>query len=405
MDASERGRIDAVTRITAPLFGWPKTTAPKAESAQSARILEIAQRVGLIGDSWGHRGLLAALFKAGQIDAEVMLIGETGVGKELYARFVHRSSPRANNEFVAVNCGAIPDALFENEMFGHSAGAYTDAGPRSDGLVSAAEGGTLFLDEVDSLPPTAQVKLLRLLQEKEYRRLGETRLRRANIRIISAMNADPTRAITERRLREDLFYRLNVITQWIPPLRERAEDVVVLANAFVRRYWKLYRNSAEDVELAPRFSADAESALCEYEWPGNVRQLENMIRSLVCQQSEFLIRRDAIPLPDRPVVAERSPDWELDSLLTLPFCEAKQQIVDRFENAYLRKMLLRSGGNICLAAQYAGKHRRAFFELMRKHGIGAEEFRTPELPSLKRLNLPSRVDTLDLADDVQTEAT
>jgi len=348
----------------------------------TAAIFGNAEKIGLIGQSVCHRDVLWTLSRASQVDAEVLLIGETGVGKELYARFVHASSPRASGEFVAINCGAIPEALFENEMFGHSAGAYTDAGPRAEGLVAAADGGSLFLDEVDSLPPATQVKLLRLLQEKEYRRLGDTRLRRANIRVISAMNGDPEKAISDRRLREDLYYRLNVISKRIPPLRERPDDIMVLTREFVRRYWMQYRSAHTPTEESLEFSLDAEQLLQSYHWPGNVRQLQNMIRSLVCQQSGSMVECESLPIAGFPASVASPANTELAILLTLSFCEAKQRVVDHFENKYLREVLRRAGGNICHAAQLAGKHRRAFFELMKKHGIESEEFRERQCTSI-----------------------
>jgi transcriptional regulator with PAS, ATPase and Fis domain len=183
-----------------------RSIPPPDETGRTHDACEVcANRVGLIGRCVSHRQLLLDLYRAAQFDAEVLLFGETGVGKELYARYVHECSPRSSGEFVAVNCAAIPDSLFENEMFGHSAGAYTDAKTRSEGLVAAANGGTLFLDEVNELTKTGQVKLLRLLQEKEYRRLGEARVRRADVRVISAMNCNPQRSIEAGQLRQDLF--------------------------------------------------------------------------------------------------------------------------------------------------------------------------------------------------------
>ena len=228
------------------------------------------------------------------------------------------------------------------------------------------------------------MKLLRLLQEKEYRRLGETRLRRANIRVISAMNADPAQAITNRDLREDLYYRLNVMSKRIPPLRERPDDIVVLAREFIRRYWTQYRGSQEPPEEPCQFSADAERSLRAYHWPGNVRQLENMIRSLVCQHSGSLINCESLPFVGRHIHDDSTANTDWESLLTLTFCEAKQRVVDRFENEYLREVLRRSSGNICQAARFAGKHRRAFFELIRKHGIEADEFRGDDSRELEK---------------------
>ena len=329
-----------------------------------------AQRAGLVGQSDVHQNLLGSLYNSSQFNVEVFLIGETGVGKERYARFIHESSPRSNREFVGVNCGAIPEALFESELFGHSSGAYTDAKSPAEGLVAAAEGGTLFLDEVDSLSKTGQVKLLRLLQEKEYRRLGETKLRKTDIRILCAINRTPESAIKEGAMREDLFYRLCVHRIEIAPLRERPSDVPLLMNHFVDRYAKDYGR-----RQALGFSNDAIQALCAYRWPGNVRQLENLIRSLVCQHSAPIVETQDLPAPlfqDPFQFQGRTPNAAYDTT----FNEAKHRLVEQFEIKYICQVLHRSHGNISKAAKFAGKDRRAFFELMRKHNIDAHDFKS-----------------------------
>lgn len=325
-----------------------------------------AVRVGLFGDSRAHTQTLIELQRIAQFNAEVFLVGETGVGKELYAKFIHACSPRSAGAFVAINCGAIPDALFENELFGHAAGAYTDANSRSEGLIAEANGGTLFLDEVDGLTRAAQVKLLRLLQEKEYRRLGEAKLRRADIRVISAMNRDPQEAIEQGVLRQDLFYRLNVNLMQITPLRQRHGDISLLTDQFVSKYSKEYGRNDRLL-----FTPAARQSLALYPWPGNVRQLENLIRSLVCQHSSTSVDAGDLRLTRIQESVESYTDENFGVLLDLPFAAAKQQVVDRFEVDYIQEMLRRTDGNICQAAKLAGKHRRAFFELMRKHGISS----------------------------------
>ena len=335
--------------------------------------------------SSAHCQLLNELHRASQFNAEIFLVGETGVGKELYARFIHACSPRSNGEFVAINCGAIPDALFENELFGHAAGAYTDAGSRSEGLIAAANGGTLFLDEVDGLSKGGQVKLLRLLQEKEYRRLGEAKLRRADIRVISAMNRDPLKAIEEGVLRQDLYYRLNVNSKKITPLRERAEDVALLTDRFVGKYSKEYGRLDELV-----FTQAARRLLEAYHWPGNIRQLENVIRSLVCQQVTSAVDAQDLPFAQPHESVRTYSEEPLGILLELPFADAKQKIVDRFEVDYVREMLRRTGGNICQAAKLAGKNRRALFELIRKHNIDPSDFKQLIVGTLETDSQPNR---------------
>jgi transcriptional regulator with GAF, ATPase, and Fis domain len=186
----------------------------------------------IIGRSVQHCQLLEKLSKVASTDAEILFTGPSGVGKELYARYVHKCGPRQKSPFVAVNCGALPSELLENELFGHVGGAFTGARLQSEGLVAAAEGGMLFLDEVDSLPLISQVKLLRFLQEKEYRRLGETSIRRADIRVLAATNTDLVAAVREGKFRQDLFFRIRVIPVEVPPLNERPEDIAVLLEEF-----------------------------------------------------------------------------------------------------------------------------------------------------------------------------
>src|SRR5947209_2200897 len=232
---------------------------------------QAATRLNLVGGSTLHRLMLRRLARAAGTSAEVMICGPTGVGKELCARFLHECSPRRTAGFVPLNCGALPDGLFENELFGHVGGAFTGARSSAEGLVALAEGGTLFLDEVDSLSLNAQVKLLRLLQEREYRRLGETRVRRADVRFVAASNADLTQLIHARKFREDLFYRLHVVRIDVPQLKDRVGDVALLTASFIARWSETY--GLPRVELTDAALAH----LRAYHWPGNVRELENCI--------------------------------------------------------------------------------------------------------------------------------
>jgi DNA-binding NtrC family response regulator len=323
----------------------------------------------LIGESVEHTGLMSQLNQFAKTNLEILLVGETGVGKELYAKFVHLSSSRKKSPFIPVNCGAIPDSIFENEMFGHAAGAYTDGGRRAEGLISAAEGGTLFLDEVDSLSQSAQVKVLRLLQEKEYRRLGDTRLRKANVRFLAAMNVDPQNAIEENRLRVDLYYRLNAVEKHIPPLRERSQDIMPLAEAFAKRFAVEY---GRDTPLT--FTHEGIAHLMSYDWPGNVRELLNVIRSLTCSHEDGPVTAAILAFQAAPGANESNAvlDEADSALLDLPFVAAKRRVVDRFERFYIENALRKAKGNITHAADTSGKNRRAFFELMKKHGIKSD---------------------------------
>jgi len=316
----------------------------------------------LVGQSPAHEKLLACLHRVAPTDVEVLLTGPTGVGKELYARLLHRLSHRSASAFVPVNCGALPTDLFENELFGHVGGAFTGARPRTEGLVVEADRGTLLLDEVDSLAPSSQVKLLRLIQEKEYRPLGESRTRRADIRIVAATNADLQAAVREGRFREDLFFRLRVVPIAVPPLRERREDIPALLSTFIAHYAKAYG-------LPPvKLTREALARLRDYSWPGNVRELENCVRYLTCLRPAGPVDAAELPLLEND---EPPPRFDELDLTGLPLRDAKRELVSRFEREYLERALRRSGGNIARAARQSGKARRAFFELMRKHGVKA----------------------------------
>jgi DNA-binding NtrC family response regulator len=320
----------------------------------------------LVGISSAHTELMKKLEKVAPTDAEVLISGPTGVGKELYADYIHQHSARAKAPLVAVNCGGLPVELIENELFGHVGGAFTGARPHSDGLVAAAEGGTLFFDEIDSLPLPCQVKLLRFLQDKEYRRLGETRLRRANVRIVAATNVDLVAAIRAKSFRQDLFFRLRVVPVQVPSLAERPEDIPSLVTSFVERCSETYK--------LPHviFGDLALERLITYRWPGNIRELENCVKYLTCLQ----LARPVYPY-DLPLLSEDEPD---DGSLTEalreggPLKAQKQSLVSEFERTYLESALRRSGGNIAAAARASGKQRRAFFELMRKRGVVAQQW-------------------------------
>lgn len=320
----------------------------------------------LVGCSTAHRIILERLAKFAAIDAEILITGETGVGKELYARYVHQQSPRAKAAFVPVNCGAIPDSLLENELFGHVGGAFTGAQPQSEGLAAAAEGGTLFLDEIDSLSLPGQVKLLRFIQEKEYRRLGESRIRRANVRFIAATNTNLLAAVQAGRFREDLFFRLRVIPIEVPPLWKRPEDIRPLFEEFLRRYADVYNLPQTTL------SESAWDRVQTYSWPGNVREIENCVHYLTCLRLDHPILAEELPLLS--IEEEESTTPVTTASVNLSFQQSKRELVNLFEREFLEEALRRSRGNIAEAARASGKARRAFFELMRKHGVKVLNF-------------------------------
>jgi two-component system response regulator GlrR len=291
-------------------------------------------------------------------DAGIMISGETGTGKELYARAIHHLSARADKPFIPVNCGAIPADLVENELFGHERGAFSGANSSECGLLQEAEGGTIFLDEIDCLPLLGQSKLLRFLQEKEYRSLGSTKMRKADIRVVAASNVDFDDAVATGRLRKDLYYRLNVIQLVLPPLRERGEDIPLLVRHFLAKYANEFNKET------PGISEETVQMLMVYDWPGNVRQLEHVIERAVVLSKNGLISCDDIKLPE-----------QVEAISQETFRQAKATVIDRFEKAYIQSLLLAYRGNITRAAQAASKNRRAFWQLIRKHHIEAQSFK------------------------------
>ena len=308
-----------------------------------------------IGSAPSFWATIEKIPRVASCDATVLLVGDTGTGKELCARAVHYFGARASKPFVPINCGSMPSELFENELFGHEQGAFTDARQSRRGLIAEAEGGTLFFDEVDSLPLSAQVKLLRFLQERQYRPLGG-HYRRADVRVIAATNQNLPAKVQSGAFREDLFYRLKVVTLHLPPLRERQEDILPLAIHFLKTSAHEYKRTVMEL------SAGAMHKLTSYTWPGNVRELENVIRQAVVLASGPTIRaRDLqfeieVPEVSEPVLGES-------------FQTAKARLIEEFERAYLENALVASAGNISKAARHARKDRRSFFALLKKHSL------------------------------------
>jgi DNA-binding NtrC family response regulator len=324
-----------------------------SRSGDLARHLE--RNFGLkkfLGESPLFLKAIQQISKLAKFDANVLITGETGTGKELCARAVHHLGPRADHPFVPVNCGAIPSELVENELFGHDSGAFTSATTAIRGLVHDAEGGTLFLDEIDCLPLKTQVKFLRFLQDQEYRPLGSRKTCRANVRIIAASNADLEGIVGAGKFRSDLFYRLNVLPLKLPALRERREDIPILARHFAAKFAKEFSTKAKEL------SDSALEKLMAYEWPGNVRELENIIERAVILSERALIMSDDICVPTRESPAGPT-----------SFKALKAHAVAEFEATYIRRLLASNDGNISKAARAAQKDRRAFWQLMRKHGI------------------------------------
>jgi len=303
--------------------------------------------------------LLATLPRIAKANAPVLISGETGTGKELFARAIHYLSKRANGALVPVNCAALPAELVDSEFFGHVRGAFTGAHAARKGLIAQAEGGTLFLDEIDSLPLVAQGKLLRVLQEQEYRPVGADRSLRSNVRILAATNRNIENLIHRNEFRQDLYYRLKVLTVNLPSLRERREDVLPLARHFINKH------AAEYLSAAPQLNDAALGMLMAHPWPGNVRELEHVIERACLMRTGEQIKPADLDLgaANNLVLDEAS------------FKVAKQHVVDTFERGYLEQLLARHLGNVSKAATAAQKNRRALWELLRRHEIDPNRFR------------------------------
>ncbi len=321
---------------------------------------------GLVGGAPALRQVFEMIDSVAYSSSTVLIQGESGTGKELVAKAIHRRSPRKNGPFVAINCNAVPETLLESELFGHVKGAFTGATTSKRGLFEAAGGGTIFLDEIGDLPLSVQGKLLRVLQEGEVRHVGSNDTRRVDARVAAATNMDLDKARGEKRFREDLYYRLNVIPIHVPPLRDRAADIPVLAHHFLRRL------AARDRKRVEGFTKEAMRGLCGHSWPGNVRELENVVeRALV------LCRADAIGIEHLPGHLAGDGPAGLDhgsTLCELPYAEAKELALSAFDKRYLEATLRRSKGNITKSAQIAGMDRSNFRRILRRHEIDAKRF-------------------------------
>ncbi|TJZ78723.1 sigma 54-interacting transcriptional regulator [Chitiniphilus eburneus] len=316
-------------------------------------------RESLISRSQRMAELLAEAKLVAVTDASILIRGESGSGKEVLARAIHRASPRAKAPFIAVNCGAIPEQLLESELFGHVKGAFTGAVANHRGLFQAANGGTLFLDEIGDMPLALQVKLLRVLQERAVRPVGAAEAVAIDVRILSATHRDLDAAMADHQFREDLYYRLNVVTLALPTLTERREDIPLLANHFLATVSEKYGRRVNG------FAPDALEALSTAPWPGNVRQLYNVVEQVCALSTAPLV---PLALVQR---ALRAPGIEVLSL-----AEARQ----RFERDYLVKLLKLTGGNVADAARLADRNRTEFYRLLQKHGLTPELFRADEGP-------------------------
>ena len=317
----------------------------------------------LIGEHPLMERIEAIVRKVAATDATILILGESGTGKELVARAVHAYSDRADHAFVPVNCGAIPSELLESEMFGHERGAFTGAAAPRAGLFQLAHGGTIFLDEVAEMPPVLQVKLLRVLQEREVRPVGGDRATQVDVRVIAASNRDLASEVAAGRFREDLFYRLHVIPIAMPPLRERRSDIPLLVRHVLGR--QNLKRRGRPVSVAD----DAMVHLREYDWPGNVRELENLIERLVILADEPIVRASHLPPAVRALVPERRPTRIVlgDAGLDL------EVAVQEFEHGLIAQALRRTKGNKQAAARLLGLKRTTLVAKLRRRAHGDVE--------------------------------
>ena len=324
------------------------TLEAEAEKRANEAAIQFAD---MLGHTPAMREIFAVVSRIARTDVTVLIQGESGTGKELLARAVHANSARSHRPFVAINCGAIPDTLLESELFGHERGAYTGAHTQRKGKLELADGGTLFLDEVGEMSPPLQVKLLRFLQQRELERVGGREVLRVDARIVAATNRDLKAEMQARRFREDLYYRLSVVNLTLPPLRERAEDIVLIANVLLQRSCRIHRRKL-------RFSGSALEAIAHHSWPGNVRELENAVeRAVLMAPGKLVEARDlGIELKERPATSLR---------------ESR----DRAERGALVDALVKTRGNITQASRLLAVSRPTVHGLIGRYDLSPRDFR------------------------------
>lgn len=353
-DAVSATRQGVFSFLTKPVDREALYKAIDEALSQSGSAVDEAWRENIVTRSSLMQRLLEQARMVAQSDVSILIQGQSGTGKEVLARAIHAASPRAGKPFVAINCGALPEQLLESELFGHARGAFTGAVSSREGLFQAAQGGSLFLDEIGDMPLALQVKLLRVLQERQVRPLGSNSDIAVDVRIISATHRDLPKAMELGEFREDLFYRLNVVSLKIPPLQARPEDIPLLANHLLRQA------AGRNKPFVRRFSTEAMKLLVAAAWPGNVRQLVNVI--------EQCVALTAAPVINEALVAQAL-EGENTALPT--FADARSQ----FELNYLRKLLQITKGNVTQAARMAGRNRTEFYKLLARHELDASDFK------------------------------
>jgi len=361
VEAMKKGAFSYLTKPFDPrelTIQIERALETKRLSSEVERLKEMVEEryaiSGVIARSAAMRKVLEQVSRIAGTDSTVLIRGESGTGKELVARAIHLGSPRRDRPFVEINCAALPETLLESELFGHEKGAFTGAVRRSRGLFAHADGGTIFLDEVGDMPLPLQAKLLRVLQEKRIRPVGGEVASEIDVRVVAATNKDLEQEVREGRFRKDLYYRIHVIPVHLPPLRERKEDIIPLADHFLRRFAGAMKKKIKG------FTPGAVKKLTAHHWPGNVRELENTI--------EY-----AVAMTDRATISEALILYtgSMGEEPLLPLKEAR----DAFEREYLKKLLRSTSGNVSRSADLAGKYRADLYNLLKKHNLSPADFK------------------------------
>lgn len=362
----------AYTYLTKPLdIGELRAAVQKASerirlirrnAALNARLDEKFGFEGVIGNSSAMQRVINQLRSVAPTDATVLIIGENGTGKELAARALHQNSPRKSKPFVPINISALPESILESELFGHEAGAFTGASTKRIGKFEHANGGTLFLDEVGEMPTDTQVKLLRVLEERRITRLGSNDERDINVRLVAATNADLKKGMAEGTFREDLYYRLGVVTIQLPPLREHAQDIPLLTEHFVKEFQKQYGREVEGV------SRGAREAMMAYNWPGNIRQLRNTVERMIVLDTDGLLDVDDLPEEIAPFVEVAEAAALSGGSAGVDALEGRP--LDDVERHYIGKALELTGGKREQAAQMLGIGERTLYRKIKEYGLG-----------------------------------
>jgi DNA-binding NtrC family response regulator len=366
LDGMRRGAFDFINKPWTPAelkLRIERTLKEKREGAARREGRRPRKDDMIIGGSAWTKELYERISMVAPTDVTVFISGESGTGKELVARTIHNLSSRNERPFVVVNCGAIPESLLEDELFGHVRGAFTDASKDREGLFAAADGGTIFLDEIGELPGALQVKLLRVLQSQEFRRIGDDRDTRIDVRVITATNRDLEHAVEAGSFRQDLYYRINVFPLQMKPLRDRRDDIPMLAHHF------LLKHRAKVGKRVEGFTPAAMEKLLGYEWPGNVRELENKVHHALVLAQEEQIQPEEVQL-DLPRPG-RAPALDVGR----PFRDLKREVLETFEREYARELLRKHHGNLAAAARQARIDRKNLWSLVKKHRLDLGVFR------------------------------